>query len=151
MQLSGVFMLQSTHWALRLADVLLVLCGIYNALMTMFSNPGYSDEIFRNLYIKRNGIRRPEPELNHRFCRHCEIVRTPHVEHCSMCGLCVHGIDHHCVFFGNCIARDNLSSFHASIGILMVSVIYFMILQMSDSMNSVSRVHHAPIRHNTTL
>ena len=62
MQLSGVFYLQSTHWALRLADVLLVLCGIGSALSTMFSNPGYSDEIFRNLFIKRNGIRRPELE-----------------------------------------------------------------------------------------
>ena len=109
----------------------------------MFANPGFSDEVFRKLYIRRHGIKREE-NRSYRFCRHCEIIREPRVEHCSMCGLCVHDIDHHCVFFGNCIARDNLSSFHGSIGCLLISVIFFMVMTMSDGVahSKQSYSHH---------
>ena len=50
------------------------------------------------------------------------------MEHCEDCQVCVDGIDHHCVFFSKCIAKNNLCYFWTSLGMLLCN---FFIMAMS--------------------
>ena len=72
---------------------------------------------------------------------HCGINKDQGVTHCGMCGICVDELDHHCIFFGKCIAKNNLSSFHHSIGFFLVSCFLFIIMQLLDISRSPSIPH----------
>lgn len=64
-------------------------------------------------------------------CRMCNIY-DPESTHCSLCGVCIEDIDHHCVFFGKCVARKNIDYFTHSICLFLMSVFYFMLLITLD-------------------
>eukprot|EP00731_Ephydatia_muelleri_P022256 Em0014g847a len=41
------------------------------------------------------------------FCVHCEIVVGAMTKHCKLCGRCVSGFDHHCVWLMLCVGCRN--------------------------------------------
>eukprot|EP01063_Lacrimia_lanifica_P016781 TRINITY_DN23357_c0_g1_i1.p1 TRINITY_DN23357_c0_g1~~TRINITY_DN23357_c0_g1_i1.p1 ORF type:complete len:308 (+),score=70.86 TRINITY_DN23357_c0_g1_i1:73-996(+) len=49
--------------------------------------------------LKSNGGRR--------WCTTCEAYKPDRAHHCSICGVCVLRMDHHCVFVSNCIGYRN--------------------------------------------
>ena len=66
------------------------------------------------------------------YCEKCDIEYSKNLEHCEDCQICVENLDHHCVFFSKCIAKNNIYYFWLSIGMLVsnfmligMSVIYF--------------------------
>jgi hypothetical protein len=46
-----------------------------------------------------------------KFCLTCRIWRLPGSRHCSTCGHCVAGYDHHCGGLGRCVGEGNLQAF----------------------------------------
>lgn len=46
-----------------------------------------------------------------RFCNTCQVERPPFASHCSSCGHCTRGFDHHCMVTNCCIAERNLRNF----------------------------------------
>lgn len=48
-----------------------------------------------------------------RMCRYCWVWKggRDEVHHCSTCGRCVAGMDHHCSFTASCVGRDNMRAF----------------------------------------
>ena len=46
-----------------------------------------------------------------RTCTKCDCVKPPRAHHCSICGQCVLGMDHHCPWMNNCIGLYNLKAF----------------------------------------
>ena len=44
--------------------------------------------------------------------------------HCEICDVCVRGFDHHCIFFGKCIASNNLTSFKMTLSMPVISLAY---------------------------
>lgn len=64
-----------------------------------------------------------------RFCHSCQHFMTSAIKHCSHCNICVEGYDHHCRWISKCIGKNNLHSFYAFIGSLMVlnSYLYYVI------------------------
>jgi hypothetical protein len=47
------------------------------------------------------------------FCMTCSVYRLSKSRHCFCCNKCVQRYDHHCSFFGKCIAKRNLLIFYA--------------------------------------
>ena len=65
---------------------------------------------------------------NNCYCTICHVYYNPanKISHCSDCNVCVEKIDHHCVWVGKCVAKNNLFSFYAmlvSIGIYYLYII----------------------------
>lgn len=74
---------------------------------------------------------------NIQFCSICQVYFNPNnnVEHCSMCGICIEKMDHHCIWVGKCVAKNNRFSFYAmlgSIGIIYAYIIFLAFLQYSN-------------------
>lgn len=43
--------------------------------------------------------------------RGCGIMKAPDVHHCSICKKCIHKMDHHCIFIGNCVGYGTQRNF----------------------------------------
>jgi hypothetical protein len=50
------------------------------------------------------------------WCKTCHIWRPPKAHHCSECGHCVLGYDHHCPFVNNCVGVRNHFYFLSFLG-----------------------------------
>ena len=67
-----------------------------------------------------------------KYCFTCNIVRPTRCSHCSICNSCFTRIDHHCPWFGTCIALHNYKFFFifllhvllCSIYDLSISILY---------------------------
>ena len=59
------------------------------------------------------------------FCHECKIIKVdPNTVHCSICGVCVEGYDHHCPWTSKCIGRANKLTFYCFYGSLIVLFSY---------------------------
>ena len=67
-------------------------------------------------------------DKNSFYCNICEVYYdlNSKVEHCSMCGICVEKMDHHCVWVGKCVGKNNKFSFYAMIG--SIGILYSYII-----------------------
>ena len=61
---------------------------------------------------------------NKKYCKDCNFNYPYHkkLSHCSICGICVIGIDHHCGVFGKCIAKRNIFWFYCFIFSTFISI-----------------------------
>ena len=128
-------------WYMAAGDYLIVAAGLFCCIYTLLGNPGINDEVFRALLYKKEG--RTLPRSNN-MCSKCNIPRRRGIDqHCMLCGMCMVEIDHHCVFFGKCIAKGNIWTFRGSIGILCVSMFYYMMLEMLNTKWLTQEMHAA--------
>ena len=51
------------------------------------------------------------------FCNICKVYYNPNnkVEHCNFCKVCAEKMDHHCIWVGKCVAKNNTIYFYAMI------------------------------------
>ena len=63
------------------------------------------------------------------FCNICKVYFNPNnkVQHCNFCNVCVEKMDHHCVWVGKCVAKNNTFYFYAMIGNICILYIYIII------------------------
>ena len=63
---------------------------------------------------------------NDGYCSICNVYFNPNnkVEHCRFCGVCIEKMDHHCVWMGKCVAKNNTLYFYAMIANLVVVYVY---------------------------
>lgn len=51
------------------------------------------------------------PAPNYRWCDICKAYQPPDGAHCPDCNVCIAGYDHHCVWMGTCIGKNNFREF----------------------------------------
>ena len=76
-------------------------------------------------------------ENNNEYCNICQVYYNPNkkIEHCKMCNICVENMDHHCVWVGKCVGKNNIFSFYSmlvSIGLVYGYIIYLAFFQYSN-------------------
>lgn len=59
-----------------------------------------------------------------RYCDKCEAVKPDRSHHCSVCGMCVLKMDHHCPWVNNCVAFNNYKFFLLFLGYALIYCIY---------------------------
>eukprot|EP00040_Diaphanoeca_grandis_P016441 m.84806 g.84806 ORF g.84806 m.84806 type:complete len:372 (-) comp25804_c0_seq2:24-1139(-) len=76
-----------------------------------------------------------------KWCYTCKIWRTPGVVHCSECGFCMQGYDHHCGVMGMCIAKRNVRFFTL---MFLFGGMAAIALFIGAVMHAVELSHHYP-------
>ncbi|XP_060516105.1 palmitoyltransferase ZDHHC15B isoform X2 [Cylas formicarius] len=59
-----------------------------------------------------------------RFCEKCKNVKPDRTHHCSVCGVCVLKMDHHCPWINNCVCFTNYKYFVLFLGYALLYCIY---------------------------
>ena len=86
---------------------------------TSIINPGYpKNTIGRNFGIPKN---------DYYFCDYCRFYlrKTSYGSHCDLCDICIEKYDHHCVWTGHCIGKNNKISFYIFGPSIFVLLFYF--------------------------
>ena len=62
---------------------------------------------------------------NYLYCDRCKVYYNPKdkVQHCSLCKVCIKRLDHHCVWVGKCVGKNNIKSFF----VMIIAVAFFYI------------------------
>ncbi|KAK0410189.1 hypothetical protein QR680_004998 [Steinernema hermaphroditum] len=60
------------------------------------------------------------------LCRVCENHKPPRAHHCSVCGVCVLKMDHHCVWLNQCIGARNHRYFVQFLGYLSFGMLFLL-------------------------
>jgi hypothetical protein len=78
------------------------------------------------------------------FCEKCNVDVTKGMFHCKDCDVCIHGWDHHCIFFSKCIGGGNFMYFSGALGMLIVNfAIIFAIIFFEDLDKNFSGLNDA--------
>lgn len=88
----------------------------------------FGDDISVQILVDKNGdwlrrIRIKDVNYEERYCLQCNLFRIDRMVHCRECDTCVMDMDHHCVWFGNCIGRNNIRHFHMYLYTLVVVIL----------------------------
>lgn len=51
-----------------------------------------------------------------RYCEKCNLIKPDRCHHCSICGVCVLRMDHHCPWINNCVSFTNYKFFVLFLG-----------------------------------
>lgn len=58
------------------------------------------------------GLADPNEEItSFARCKKCSAPKPPSAHHCSECGFCILGMDHHCPWLNNCVGERNMKHF----------------------------------------
>lgn len=92
--------------------------GFLNDERTITDASALPEEEFKELIegtIERiTGLTRGSPNwptMTIKRCGDCNILKTNHVHHCSMCEKCVFLMDHHCCFSDKCVGYYSMKPF----------------------------------------
>ncbi|CAL8135377.1 unnamed protein product [Orchesella dallaii] len=69
---------------------------------------------------------------SYQYCWKCHHFRTSDTTHCGTCDCCMIQLDHHCPVFGGCVAKNNLSAFHAMVFTMCGFWIYVLVFSIYE-------------------
>lgn len=135
--LSFLFTILSHSGKVKVSILSVIICflyiiTIYYLLNVSLSEPGYllrNENYFKAITTKLqfkpvikvviNGIVKKL-----KFCDTCILYRPPKTSHCKYCNNCVSSFDHHCLWVGNCIGKENYKKFIIFLFVMNVLNIY---------------------------
>ena len=93
---------------------------LFNFSLAIIIKPGTVSDLRNSQYYKTHNpyysenFQFPHKILNNRnrnikwkICKYCNEVKPLRTHHCSLCGVCVIKMDHHCPWINNCIGQNN--------------------------------------------
>ena len=83
------------------------------------SNPGYPKKIDINLVKKK--------KKNYTYCSICNswFYKNYGIKHCEICEMCIEKYDHHCIWIGKCIGKENFFLFFFFMVWIVMVFVYF--------------------------
>ena len=146
------------HWYLTLVLIILIITLALILYYTVFRLFGPIKRIIYVFFVFsvfffvfRTALIHPQVVMNKKknindygFCTFCKCYFNPYngVEHCDSCGVCVEKMDHHCIWVGKCVAKNNTRSFYAmlaDIGIFYIFIIYCVVAMAFDKKYNKSK------------
>ena len=103
----------------KLFGALLYWTFVISYTYTSLINPGFP----RNTIGRAFGI----PKNDYYYCEYCGIYlrKCSYGSHCEECQICIEKYDHHCVWTGHCIGKNNLITFYIFITSVFLLIFYF--------------------------
>ena len=103
----------------KLIGVILFWAFIISYTYTSLINPGYP----RNTIGRAFGI----PKNDYYYCEYCGfyLKKCSYGSHCEICQICIEKHDHHCVWTGHCIGKNNKISFYIFVVSVFCLIFYF--------------------------
>ena len=98
---------------------------------TAIINPGYP----RNTIGKRLGL----PKNDYYFCEYCQfyLKKIAFGTHCDLCDICIEKYDHHCMWTGHCIGKNNKITFIIFVPSIFSLLIYFFVALVQGMSRSI--------------
>ena len=119
------------HWYLTLVLLVLIIGLTYFIYSTIFKDMGFIFKFILVLFIliqyffvlktalthAKVVMNKKQSIENNGFCNICKVYYNPSnkVEHCNFCLFCFEKMDHHCVWVGKCVAKNNTFYFYGMI------------------------------------
>ena len=92
------------------------------------TDPGILPRQNKDSYYDTNRLNMKYRILGHihrvNYCYSCYLFRPPRTSHCAVCDNCVERFDHHCIWLGNCIGKNNYKYFYLLLGSLNINAIF---------------------------
>ena len=120
--------LSSTGFSLFICLQISVSLAFISHLRCAFSDPGKTPKL--------DPVEVHGEEVN--YCEFCDQYKPPRTHHCRKCCICIHRMDHHCIWINNCVGFLNHKYFllflmyimlSAAIGILIILYCGFLFLK----------------------
>ena len=143
------------HWYLTLLLLLIMLSLALLLYFTIFKRLSTIKNIIFVLFVLsvyyfalKAALVHPKVVMNKKktnteygYCSFCKCFFNPYnrVEHCEDCGVCFEKMDHHCIWMGKCVAKNNTRAFYGMLidtGIFYAYIIYCTIM-MAKSKKSL--------------
>ena len=128
------------HWYLTIILLLIILLLTMLLYSTIFRPLGVLINIFFFIlilveygFVLKTALTHAKIVMNKKknaedngFCNICKVYYNPNnkVEHCRFCGVCAEKMDHHCVWVGKCVAKNNTFYFYGMIANVCIIYIY---------------------------
>ena len=107
---------------------ILYIIHIYSMLKGGCTDPGILPRQNKDVYYDTNCISMNYRILGHihrvNYCYSCYLFRPPRTSHCALCDNCVQRFDHHCMWLGNCVGKNNYKYFYALLSSLNIHCIF---------------------------
>jgi len=119
------------HWYLTVALLIIILSLSIFLNETIFKEEGYLKKflffiliVFEYILVFKTALTHAKVVMNktktmeeNGYCNICKVYYNERnkVQHCNFCGVCVEKMDHHCVWVGKCVAKNNTFYFYGMI------------------------------------
>ncbi|CAH1103174.1 unnamed protein product [Psylliodes chrysocephalus] len=104
--------------------------NIFEAYMNNADNFETQNTILENL-AKRLPITNITVNGGVRFCEKCRVLKPDRAHHCSVCGVCVLKMDHHCPWINNCVSFTNYKFFVLFLAYALMYCVYVSLTSLS--------------------
>ena len=134
--------LQSVFSYMRFMVTLFYSLNILNYMYIFLINPGIpSHENFSKKVIKTI---KKEDRKYFEVCEICNIIvgYNDEIRHCNECNICMKKMDHHCVWTGKCIAKNNYFAFHLFTFSLLLYYVWYAIIIVVWCIIKIAKTKH---------
>ena len=104
---------------------------VWSMITTIVIDPG-NPEIFWGFYLSNTENKR------WKYCLICHIFKPERCHHCSKCGRCVLGMDHHCPWLFSCIGYYNRWYFMLTLLWSNITFITILIINIKTILNIIN-------------
>ena len=111
--------------AISMVGVFLLMNALFNYTKAVLSPAGLPPP-FEKAQLELMEL--SERQITPRKCGKCNLLKPPRAHHCSVCGVCVMKMDHHCPWINNCVGIANYRYFFLFLFFLAQACLFIVVV-----------------------